>query len=1063
MLLLLLLLVFKLAVLTIIEGEEYRYNSNIKTIKNIPVKAPRGKIYDKNGVVLADNISSLTVQILKDEIESGNFNKTAFLLSKILDKNGENVIDEFPIMLDTYEYLDNDFSSEYELIIDEIILNNQVEELIEYESLIYGEKINIKELALLVLNKEMGNLPIEIENNEYIYIANDEEAKIWLEMNNYSSDLLPKEVIIEMFTKDKKYLRRLLSNSKIRRVTYEMLKDNVLIENLKIVPYAFSYDNEFKRLKQTLSLSCNKITYETTAKEDFVNLTIEYSIDELLHNIYFTDEEQVVPAIKLYELITQIEPNIPVIYNVEDNKVEFVYINNNKQNKYLNDLELPLDTTAYELIMKIALDNELLSDLITDEQVKYYAQSELLNYINPSIAVAYWQYTPLIKKNTWIKENFPQSNTYDAEEIFKLLREKTGLEETINDYDARNIFVIRERYIKQGYLAYHPIDICYGASYKTIAMLLERSYELPGVNVEVEPQRYYPLNDTAAHIIGYLGKISQNYEIDEYINEGNYQPDDIIGKTGIEEKFEKILKGHTGKKTVEVNALGATIKSINEESPIPGDDIYLTIDVDLQKTAEESLEKALEQIQIGGVYESEWGDFNFEEAYKNAKSGALVAIDVKTGEILALVNYPSYDLNLFSTGITSEDWEGLLNDSKDPLSPRPLYNISLLTAIQPGSTFKIITALAALEKGIPPEEKVYCAGTMEIGYQHYGCWIWNIYRGAHGYENLYEAIRDSCNFYFWTVVLGENQITHEKTSQKVELEDILDMAKKFGLNDKTGIEIDIPREHSGGIPNPTDKIESIKLYLRRYLDNNIENYFEENAEVNSLEKQKKIDEIVSWANFEEAMTRNEVYIELEKMQIDPLKLDEKGVPIVDIIKYSYLNQAVWNIGDTMNISIGQGSNSYTPIQIANYISIVANDGYKHDLSIIKEGLSYDRKNIVYNPERNVKRIELNDYNNLKYVREGMRQVAESSRIYKKFPIEVGAKTGTAEKDGINPETGETYDDFGWYVAFAPYDDPQIAVAAVMFQGGSGRYPSPVVRDVIAKYLGLNFEDVNLID
>ena len=290
--------------------------------------------------------------------------------------------------------------------------------------------------------------------------------------------------------------------------------------------------------------------------------------------------------------------------------------------------------------------------MVTDDNIKYYSQIELLKYVNPSISINEWEYSPLRNKKNWINNNVEldeETDDYSAKKVFEMLRESLKIPEEINDYDMRNMMVIRERYNIKSYLSYHPVDICYSISQKTVAMISERHHELNGINIEIEPLRYYPQYESASHIIGYLGKIAQDYELHEYVVEKGYSTDDIIGKTGLEEKFEDYLRGEKGKKTVEVNNVGRTIRSVSSEAPVPGDDLYLTLDLRLQKKAEESLKKGLEKIREGGVFESEWGDFQFRDKYENAYSGALVALDVKTNEVLALANYPAYDLNLFST------------------------------------------------------------------------------------------------------------------------------------------------------------------------------------------------------------------------------------------------------------------------------------------------------------------------------------------------------------------------------------------------------------------------------
>ncbi len=1129
--LMLLVLGFRMAVLTIVHGEDYRQIADVKKIKDIPVKAPRGKIYDRNGVLLADNITSFTVQMYTDQIQKDDFNNVSFVLSKILDENGERPIDDFPIELDTFDFIDeelenaktnsdkinnsisdkeietgsiendalfNSYKTAQEKVI-ELVKGNLYDWLI-YESNIYGENYNVKKSVVNTLKRSIKDMPIELVNGQFTYIKGTDEIietddinekketdaekqnrqisqvnqgdkvdetsetdpiKIWLLKHEINVNNNPDKTVIDLLLKENKHIFNLFSNSKIRRLSYEFLKSKNLISNVKLVKYSFVQDNEFKELKLNLNSKYEEITKSSLAKDDFVLLVMKNSIDNLLQTVYETDSGTVMPGGILCEKLKEVYTDLPVEFKQDGQVVTFFYNNDEIKNKYFSQFHLSENTLAYDLIKELAAKNyNILYDVITDDIVKYYSQTELLKYENPNISISDWEYTPIRNKRVWISNNLNSldegAGSYSAEQVFNMLRENLKIESSVNDYDLRNMLVIRERYNKTSYVSYHPIDICYGISEKSVAMISERSPELTGINVEIEPIRYYPKYSSAAHVLGYLGKISQDYEINEYVVEKGYSPDDIIGKTGIEEKFEDYLRGEKGKKTVEVNNVGKTMKSVSSQAPVPGDDLYLTLDINIQKKAEESLEKGLKLIQTGGVYESEWGNFTFKDAYKNATSGALVALDVKTGEVLALANYPSYDLNLFSTGISSEDWNSLLNDSKDPLAPKPLYNISLLTAIQPGSTFKMVTALAALEKGVDPNTKVYCAGTEKVGDRYFSCWIYNMFGGSHGYENMYEAIRDSCNFYFYTTVLGENLATNQKHTVKVDVEDIIEAADKLGLNGRTGIEIDIPQESSGGVPSIEGKKVNIRVYLRLFLESNIQRYLEDGYKIDESMKNEIVEEIVSWVDREEVMTRGGVYDGLKALKLNPDKTNDNGVPLVDIIKYSYINQAVWNSGDNLNISIGQGNNSYTTIQMANYISIISNGGYKRNVSVVKGLKKYNGEDTDYVPLRETERIEIKDYNYLDILKKGMRMVSEadSASPYSNFPAVVGSKTGTAQKEGINPETGEPYDEFAWYVAFAPYDDPQIAVACVLFQGGSGRYPTPIVRDVIGEYLKL---------
>lgn len=1094
---LLIILGFRMAVLTIVEGQEYRQIADIKKIKDIPVKAPRGKILDRNGVLLADNVSSFTVQMYTDEIKPENFNEVSYKLSKILDDNMEKPIDDFPIEIDTFDYIDenieivqnNDLQSgEIETIIyttaeEKVIkaVKENINEWLNYSIFIYGESFSPKKRVLAALLKD--EVPVKLNEGNFEYLEEmlqpivetsptieDKEdtmpqpktpLQMWLTENNLKENISAQEAVAQLLINNNKYLSSLFSNSKIRRLSYEFIMENGYGENIKLNDFSFVQDEEYENIKRNLNVMNEEITITTSAKDDFVILTMKNSIDNLLLTVYQTNNDKIKPGSILIDRLKEIYPDLPVKFSENGETGIFEYTEIDIRNKYFSQQHMDISTSAYDFIKEIAFKNyDVLYNLVTDDDVKYFAQAELLKYVNPSISIAEWEYTPIRNKKSWINNNVKSVqdiDDYTAGEVFEMLRESLKIPTEINDYNMRNMMVLRERYNKISFLSYHPVDICYSISEKTVAMIAERSHELNGINVEIEPLRFYPEFESASHILGYLGKIAQDYEMQEYVVEKGYSTDDIIGKTGLEEKFEDYLRGDKGKKTVEVNNVGKTIRSVSSQAPVPGDDLYLTIDMRLQKKAEESLEKGLDTIRKGGVFESQWGDFVFKDKYENARSGALVALDVKTGEVLALANYPSYDLNLFATGISTEDWNSLLNESKNPLAPRPLYNIAMLTAIQPGSTFKMITSLAALEKGVNPNTTVYCAGTMKVGERNFSCWIHNMFGGAHGSQTMYQAIMNSCNFYFYTTVLGENLATHQKHTVKVNAEDIIDMASKFGLDSKTGIEIDIPQEASGGVPSIEGKKSSIRVYLRLFLEANVERYLDDGVKIDLSMKNEIVEEIVSWIDRTEPMTRGEVYEGLKSLNLNPDKTNDNYVPLVDIIKYSYINQAVWTVGDNLNISIGQGNNSYTTMQMANYAASIANGGYRRNVSVVKEIKTYEGKKTDYIPLRESERIELSDYSYLDVVKHGMKLVSydDSAKPYSNFPVEVASKTGTAQKEGINPETGESYDDFAWYVAFAPYDDPQIAVACVLFEGGSGRYPIPIVREVIGEYLKIN--------
>lgn len=1095
LILMFLVIIFRLATLTIVMGDEYRKLSDTKRVKQISITAPRGNIRDRYGRLLAGTKPGFTVQIMKDEINNNRFNEIALKLIKILEEDGENYIDEFPIILNKIEYkseklyLDLDESPE-ERIVDTLISQNLISKLLD--TYYQYEKDDHKFLyltgreAVLVLENEGIEVPItaNLVNNKVVYDY-DKNLYVnkWKKQYGISDSLNPKDALLRLMNNNESIIKKIIGNPIARELAFRLLEKHGLANEYRLVKYSYTFDEEYKSIKRELieNEQLESITMDTTAKEDFVNIILEFDTDieediiikELFNGIYDIKnpqgkEESVIPGKMLFNRLKERNIYLPITVSIdkEKGKIEYSFIDENSRKSFYTRENINKQLNAQDALIYIGKKTGFIKDIITDDNIKNIAQKAMLNYINPKISVSNWEYTPLNNKRNWLnKYNNKTLEKYSAEEVFMYLREKLGIDEKLSCYEARYILLLREQLNKQGYRAYQPITIAHKVKPDTVAKISENNLNLTGVKVAVEPVRYYPMYETAAHILGYLGKISQRHEIEKYIKELGYSPNDIIGKTGVEEKFEEYLNGVDGLRKVEVDALGNTIRILDEKKAIPGDELYLTIDAELQQVTEQALKHALEEIQKGGMFKSKWGNYDYKEVFKNATSGSVVAIDVKTGEVLALANYPAYDPNLFATGISTEDWENLSKESKDPLAPKPLLNIALRTAIQPGSTFKMITALAALENGLDPDKKISTKGYVDIGNQRFGCWIYNKYKSEwanHGPEDLYEAIMDSCNYYFYTLTLDNNlRRTGKDLNTKIDIHDIVNVAEQFGLNDKTGIEIDIPSEKYGGVPDPNDKAKTTKYYLRMFLEESIKNYIREDVTLEDKEIEAVVDEIVSWVDQNNIFTRQQVIDKLNELGLDGLKKNENGIPLADIIKYTYLNHAPWKEGDTLNISIGQGTNSYTPIQMANYIATLANNGKKNKVSVIKKIQSYDGEKVSYKSEREQEKISV-DEKNIEIVKKGMLMVTSSPEgtaysIFKNFPVKVGAKTGTAEVDGVNPVTGEGYDNYAWFVAFAPYEDPQIAVATVVFQGGHGGYAGPIAREVIAHYLGLDDE------
>lgn len=1083
---------FRLAILTIAMGDYYRDVSDNKRLKEVYVTAPRGEIRDRYGRLLAGNKPSFTVQLLKDELNRLDIDKRneGFLtLIRLLEEDGVNYVDEIPLKLNVFKFkTEEDYQMEamdpIDKVIEIIIENDLISDILGsyYLHSAYPEHFNFitANKAINALLQKGIQVPIsaDIVDGE-VQIVFDGETDIdrWKKSNGIDSAALPKDIIEKYIHEDQTILRKMVDHSISRKLVYDILIEKNLSHNIYIEEIAISYQEDFWKQKRALSNIYPDVTMASSARDDFVNIVKQSSLSNLLEgSIEQANGEILIPGKVLLDFIKEKGNTVPIEIELGEDRSSVIY-------KYTGDKDIG-DENLVDLLMEYGEEAGVLSDFITSDNIRYPAQSQLLkDGVNPKISIAnefqyvdinnlinFYSSNNIIKVSDSKDVNISELLELDKKKIFDLVRKRYEINEELSNYEARKIMIIHNQLRKQGYLAYTPINIAYGIKDSTVAKIEESLVEIPGIGVSVEPVRYYPEGNSAAHILGYLGKISTAGEIQKYVEELKYSPNAIIGKTGIEESFEHVLNGVSGVKQVEVDSLGNTTDVLKEVKSIPGDNVYLSIDLKLQKVAEEALVQTLDELSKGGTYRSQWGDYPFGTYTRKrrpyiANSGAVVAVDVKTGQVLASASYPAYDPNLFATGISNTDWESLFpEDENDQLAPRPLYNIATQTAVQPGSIFKMATALAALEKGLSPNLKIQDMGRVEIGDTLFRCLVWTNYGRTHGWVNVYEAIRDSCNYYFYTLALGENQRTGANIGVKVNIEDIADISTKLGLNDRTGIEINIPAEVSSGVPDPHRKILNTKAMLKSYLDRNIEKYYKEDMVYEDDFKEKAIEEISSWIEFEIPLTRGQVVSRLEELGLNgELRLPGERDGLADRLKYTYINFAGWNISDTLYVTIGQGVNAYTPIQMANYISTLSNGGYRHKLTLIDNIKNYNNSETKYVHEINAERIELNNYENLEHVKRGMKLAAEDGtarRIFENFPLDVGVKTGTAEKGGINPATGDTYDDFAWFVGFAPYDDPEIAVAAVIFQGGSGGYAGPMVRDIMAEYLGLNDSNID---
>ena len=483
---------------------------------------------------------------------------------------------------------------------------------------------------------------------------------------------------------------------------------------------------------------------------------------------------------------------------------------------------------------------------------------------------------------------------------------------------------------------FDPVVVKTGLSEEEVARFSVNQYKFPGFRIVAKLSRHYPLRDLMAHITGYVGRISE--EEAKTIDERNYRGTTHIGKNGVEKAREEILHGVVGLQRIEVNAQGRVIRVVDETPPVPGANIYLTVDAGLQRAAHNALQE---------------------------KKGAIVAIDPNNGDVLAFVSKPSFDPNLFVDGISQKNYSALRDDVR-----RPLFNRALQAQYPPGSTIKPMVGLAGLSNGIrSASASTWCPGFFRLEGDPHQYRDWK--KQGHGHVDLTNSLAQSCDVYYYAL------------AKDLTIDGLHDMLGKFGLGEPTGI--DLPGETAGLLPS--------REWKRR----------------------------------------------------------AKSLP--------------WFPGETLIAGIGQGFMLTSPLQLAAATAAIANHGTRYIPRIvgqIEEAQNLRATNVgLYERDR----IILDNESHWQDIIDGMVSVVHgprgtARRIGAKSSFLIAGKTGTAQLFGIaqgesvdNDETPEHLKDHALFVAFAPADAPQIAVAIIVENGGSGSAAAaPIARKLFDHYL-----------
>ena len=496
-------------------------------------------------------------------------------------------------------------------------------------------------------------------------------------------------------------------------------------------------------------------------------------------------------------------------------------------------------------------------------------------------------------------------------QLLSELRELYHVDESLSEREARLIVGVRyELHSRDSYTFAEDV------STEVLSLITDGRYE--GVTIRTASARVYN-TALAAHILGTIGPIWQeewsSNEDTGYVGyaDKGYSMNDLVGKDGVEKAFESYLRGTDGRRLITTDETGKITGELYTREPQPGGTVALTLDIDLQADVEAALAET-----ISGMIDKD----------SNERGGAAAVVSVGTGEVLALASYPTYDLSTFN-----EDYDELVNDQR-----LPMFNRATQGIYAPGSTFKMVTAVAALESGIiTPSSIIQDRGI----YTYYKdpqpmCWIYSQTGSTHGRINVSQAITDSCNYFFYEV----GRLTGIRTLDSY--------ASQFGLGQSTGIEIG---DSSGVLASP------------------------------------------EWAES---------------------------------------HDQEWTDGQTITAAIGQSYNLFTPLQLANYVATLVGGGDHYQAHLLKNVKAYDNSRLLYMyGDKPMNTVEISD-STLSAVTRGMHELTVSGSVAYAFEncvVSAGAKTGSAQ---VGTDIAN-----GVFVAYAPYENPEIAVAIVIEKGGSG--------------------------
>lgn len=665
------------------------------------------------------------------------------------------------------------------------------------------------------------------------------------------------------------------------------------------------------------------------------------------------------------------------------------------------------------------------------------------------------------------------STWISAQDAYMRLRKLWFIPDELSFEEARKVISIWQEVLLNNYRSYMPVTIAYNVSLEVVAKIEMMADELPGLQTSQSTMRRYPYGQVAAHIVGYCQKMSAE-NADELLAKG-YAYDDYIGVSGVEATMEEYLTGatkeHQGTISLEVNSNGAIINTLSVTPATDGNDVTLTIDMPMQTVAYQALQDIIEYIhekQLKKIYPN--GDDEKAEQYLEyddihlAETGALIVMKVDTGEVLALASYPSYDPNWFIRGLTEEQAKYLYGDPEveGDYADRttPTRNKAISMTLAPGSIFKMCTGLAGLMEGVIglnetiSDQSPYIYFDEETGKEvdtKAKCWTKN--PSKHSDQDIVKALTNSCNYYFYEV------------SYRLGIDRLVSWAEKLGFTSKTGIEL--TGEAKGIIGGQTsmydntraynDQDTSIPLLVYRSLCKLLKSY-------QTMRGVEIDDEDISLCA-QDLMALQDGTLKGKGSEVRQILSNYLGIPDGisraqnwDSQITSLLSELQWKATHTIRTGIGQGIMLVTPIEAVRYVSAIANGGTVYNAHIVSSVFSPEGEKLMQTEPTVFNRIEAPEAY-LEALRQGMKGVVSpedggtAGAAFSKEYDEAGylaltsGKTGTAQVGGVTIDIQNT----SWFIAFAPNDDPDIAIAVCVPNGLSGSSSAGAVEEVLTYY------------